>query len=343
MQSIPEGNHYSICMLLLPGFNSLAANAMIDPFRAANYIQGSSMYRWEWVTLDGDSVTASNGLQFDNISAYSKHMDNYDFVVVNASWTPEKYNHADLTGWLINHSRGGSALVGIDTGAFLLGYAGLLDGYRVTVHYEHIAAFIELFPKVEISEALYTFDRNRLSCCGGHAATDLALEIIRMNHGLELANASARYIFHDRLRSHTETQLSRNLEPVGYGVPAEVREAILLMERNLEEPLSLPEIAALSNTSQRQMERSFKQHTGISPIRYYLDVRLDRARGLLTQTEMTVVEIATACGFHSSESFSRAYRKRFNLSPTQDRSAGRIPFHFRSFPSHTGLHDGMEL
>ena len=335
----PSKNHYSICMLLVSGFNNLAANAFIDPFRAANYINGDALYRWDWVGLDQNVVTASNGLRSDVVSSYADHTDKYDFVVVNASWAPEKFNHPNLRDWLVNHSHQGSTTIGVDTGAFLLGYAGLLDGYRVTVHYEHIAAFSELFPHTEVSEALYTLDRNRLSCCGGHAASDLALEIIRINHGVDLANASARYIFHERLRSQAETQLSRALEPVGYGVPDEVREAIMLMERNLEEPLSVAEIAQLTNISQRHMERLFKNHTGISPIRYYIDVRLDRARGLLTQTEMTIVEIATACGFHSSESFSRAYRKRFNLSPTQDRSEGRIPFHFRSFPSHAGLLD----
>ncbi len=331
--------HYSIGMLLLPGFNSLAANAIVDPFRAANYLHGTPLYRWDWLAPTSSNVVASNGLSIENSSIYSDHPDKYDYVVVNASWTPEQYKIPLLLDWLINQSRRGSNLIGVDTGAFLFGYAGLLDGYRVTVHYEHMAAFSELFPKVELSEALYTFDRDRLSCCGGHAATDLALEVIRLNHSLDLANASARYIFHDRLRSPGENQLSGNMEPVGHAAPAHVREAILLMERNLEEPLDQPEIAQAIGISQRQLERVFKHHTGITPVKYYADVRLDRARGLLTQTEMSIVEIAAACGYRSAENFSRTYRKRFNLSPTQDRSEGRVPFHFRSFPSHAGLHE----
>ena len=326
-------------MLLLPGFNNLAANAFIDPFRAANYLHGNALYRWDWVGLDEKSVTASNGLRTEVAAGFRNHTGNYDYVVVNSSWAPELFNNANLRDWLTEHSLAGSFTIGVDTGSFLLGYAGLLDGYRVTVHYEHIAAFSELFPESEVSESLYTLDRGRLSCCGGLAATDLALEIIRSSLGIDLANAAARYIFHERLRSQVETQLSRTIEPVGYGIPNKLREAIALMERNLEEPLSMVEVSQLTGISQRQLERMFKAYTGISPLRYYIGVRLDRARGLLTQTEMSIVEIATACGFNSSESFSRAYRRRYELSPTMDRSEGRVPFHFRSYPSHAGLSD----
>lgn len=324
-------------MLLLPGFNNLAANALIDPFRAANYIHGDALYRWNWVGYDDNDVTASNGLTVCTDASYIDHDNRYDYIVINTSWTPENFDQSALRNWLTGHSENGSSLIGVDTGTFVLGFAGLLKGHQVTVHYEHIAAFIELFPESLVSESLYTIDGNLLTCCGGHAATDLSLEIIQTHHGIDLANASARYIFHERLRSQSETQLSPTLEPVGYGIPGEVREAISLMERNLEEPLEISEISNLVNLSQRQMERLFRKFTGITPIRYYVDVRLDRARGLVTQTQLTIVEIAAACGFYSSENFSRAYKKRFHLSPTRDRSDGRIPFQFRSFPSHGGF------
>ena len=216
-------------MLLIPGFNSLAANAFIDPFRAANYLGGQTSYRWDWLGIDGTSVVASNGLAMENVSPIVTINDNYDYLVVNASWTPEQYRQSHLVEWLNKQNRRGCALIGIDTGGFLLGYAGLLDGYAATVHYEHMAAFSELFPKVILSEALYTVDRDRLSSCGGQASADLALEIIRLNHGLDMANAAARYIFHDRLRGPAETQLSRNVEPVGHSVSRQVREAILIM------------------------------------------------------------------------------------------------------------------
>lgn len=337
METSSDEHCFSIGMLLLPGFNGLAAHAMIDPFRAANYLHGKPVYHWKWLSLDREPVIASNGLKISNTRCYSDCADKLDYVVINASWSPENYRSPALAGWLRKQASMGSILVAIDTGAFLLGYAGLIKGYRVTVHYEHIAAFRELFRDTVVSDTLYILDRDRLSCCGGQASADLGLEILYSNHGLDLANGAARYIFHERLRPQTEGQLSRKHEPVGHSIPPNLLDAIVLMERNLEEPLSLPEIARHAGLSSRQLERVFRIYTGMTPIRYYVDVRLDRARGLVTQTEMTMVEIASACGFRSAAHFSRAYKKRFTLAPMKDRFQGRIPFHFRSFPSHAGL------
>ena len=188
-----------------------------------------------------------------------------------------------------------------------------------------------------MGEEMFIVDGDRLTCCGGLAASDLALEIIRLQQGIELANASGRYIFHERLRDGDEGQLPGHQEPVGYAVPEKLREAIILMERNLEAPLQIGVIAKQVGVSQRQLDRMFNKHTGVSPVRYYLDVRLDRARGLITQTELPILTVAIACGFGSNAQFSRTYKNRFQISPSQDRVDGRVPFQFRSFPSHAGV------
>ncbi len=331
-------NTCTIAMLLLHGFNSTAANAFIDPFRAANYLRGEAIYRWPLLTGDGNPVTASNGMTVhadDELS--SLRASPPDFLVVNASWRPEQFQNPGLQNVLRRLAHNDCVLCGIDTGAFVLAYAGLLDGYRAAVHYEHIAAFRELFPDCGMGESLFVFDRDRLTCCGGLAAADMALEIIRLQQGLELANAAGRYIFHERLRPGDEGQLPEAREPVGYAAPLKLRNAIVVMERNLETPLKISEIADQLDLSQRQMERLFRTHTGVSPVRYYLDVRLDRARGLVTQTELPIGEVAVACGFGSAVQFTRTYKQRFGVPPSQDRIDGRVPFQFRSFPSHAGV------
>lgn len=321
-------------MLLLPNFNGMAAHAFIDPFRAANYLSRRLAYRWDLLSLKGGDVTASNGFSLGGTGAFADAGDGFDLVVINASWTPEEFSQPKLLGWLRRLARNRTTLCGIDTGAFILAHAGLLRGHRATVHYEHVAAFRELFPQIEIDESLFVSDRERMSCAGGVAAVDMALEIIRQQQGTDLANAAARYIFHDRLRAGREGQLSAKYEPVGYTVPERVRNAILHMERNIERPLRQAEIADRLGISQRQLERLFLKFTGMSPARYYLNVRLDNARGFVTQTEMSMSQIAYACGFGGAGQFSRAYRSRFGLPPGQDRVEGRIPFQFRSFPIH---------
>jgi transcriptional regulator GlxA family with amidase domain len=321
-------------VVILPKFNAMATVAFIDPFRAANYLSAKQLYTWRFLSLDAVPVVASNAVTIADTTAIDEAQEDFDFVVVSASWTPENHRNKHLFAWLRNCARRGSALGGIDTGIFILGFAGLLKGYRSTVHYEHVAAFKELFPENLISEDLFVIDQMRFSSCGGAACADLALEIIRTHQGINLANAAARYIFHDRLRSGAEQQNRSVREPVGYTAPQKLREAIVLMERSLEDPLQIPEIARAIGVSQRHMERTFHFNTGVSPVRYYLDLRLDRARGLVTQTDLSVLEISIASGFATPAQFAKAYKRRFSLTPTDDRIDGRIPFQFRSFPSH---------
>ncbi len=326
-----------IGLLLLPAFNSFALNAFIDPLRAANYLNGQPLYNWQLLSLDGPTVIASNGFSIGPTMPFDSVKDAFDFVVINASWTPERFQHRKLQIWLRDHASQGATLVGIDTGAFVLAFAGLLNGYRTAVHYDHMDSFWELFPDIELDERLYVFDNGRISCCGGAAALDVALEIIRLQHGMKMANRAARYIFHERLRAGDEQQLSTNHEPIGYAIPELLREAILLMEQHLVRPTPLPELARQVGISQRQLTRLFREHTGLTPKRYYLNTRLNRARSLLTQTELSIAEVADACGFKSAEHFTRMYSARFNIRPSQDRKEGRIPFQFRSYPSFTGL------
>lgn len=336
MRANPGATSCRIAVHILPSFNAMATMALLDPFRAANYLSAAPLYSWRLVALDAAPLTASNGVSVAETLALSQAPTAFDFVFVSASWTPERYRDPRIFDWLRRCARAGAALGGIDTGAFVLAFAGLVKERRVTVHYEHAAAFRELFPEIEVSDALFVIDGNRLTCCGGMAAGDLALEIIRMQHGIDLANASARYIFHDRLRSSAEAQSPRHHEPVGYAAPGKLREAIVLMERNLETPRPLSAIAAGCGLSQRHLERLFREHAGVTPSRYYMDVRLDRARGMITQTEMSVLQVSVACGFASPEYFARVYRKRFGLTPSRDRTEGRVPFQFRSYPAHAG-------
>ena len=336
-QSTPQRHStLRIGMLLLPDFNSLSANAFIDPFRAANYVQGLAWFEWDFLSIENTEVVASNTLPVKSGHRFSKE-DFYDFVVVNASFAPERFQNAPLKSWLRNQARQGTTLVGLDTGAFVLAFAGLMDGKQAVVHYEHTEAYRELFPDSDALHQLFVADQQCITCCGGLASADLALQIIRERLGFDVANAAAHYIFMDRLRPAEEDQLSRPHEPTGYSIPQLLREAILFMERNLEEPLGIAEISRHLQLSQRQLERLFQRYTKVSPKRYYLNLRLDRARSLITQTGLSLVEVAAICGFGSTNQLARAYKAKFNITPGKDRTEGRIPFQFRFAPRYSGL------
>ena len=334
---------YKIGVLLLDGFNAMAMHGFIDPFRSANYLQGQAIYEWSFLCVPSTQDSAAGGAShqvmarnqgcFSNLTPLSSE-DEFDLVVVNASWAVERHQTPSLMRWLRARAARGTTLVGIDTGAFVLAYAGLLDGRRAAVHYEHIASFRELFPYVGVVEDLYVMDNDIVTSCGGVASADLALAIIRLQQGTELANASGRYIFHERLRAGEEGQLPKDKEPLGFGISRKVRDVIIIMESALEQPVSIADLAAEVNISQRQLTRLFNLHTGVTPIKYYCDVRLDRARGLVTQTQLSMLDIAVACGFTSNAQFTRSYKARFGITPSSDRIEGRVPFQFRSFPSH---------
>ena len=107
------------------------------------------------------------------------------------------------------------------------------------------------------------------------------------------------------------------------------------MEQHLENAVPIATLAARTGLSHRQLDRLFRRYVGKSPVAYYRDIRLDRARSLVTQTDMPMSEISMASGFASQVHFSRAYRQRFGLAPRTDRVEGRIPFEFRAWPMHS--------
>ncbi|WFU05767.1 GlxA family transcriptional regulator (plasmid) [Rhizobium sp. CB3171] len=323
-----------LLILVTPSFNLAATTAFIDPFRAANYLEGDTRFRWVLASAAGGSCTASNGLSVDTESLRNIQNNAFDIVVISASWTPETGKTPPLMAALRRWSRAGSIIGGLDTGAFIMADAGLLSGRRATVHYEHIDALKELHGDVDVSEDIFVRDEKRFTCCGGIASADVALHIIRASSGDALANAAARYIFHPSLRPAGTPQNPANAEPLGSHVPNSIRQTIVVMEQHLENALSIPEIAEKVSISHRQLNRLFLRYVGKSPAIYYRDIRLDRARGLVTQTDMPMSEIAIASGFASQVHFSRAYRDRFGLSPRTDRVEGRIPFEFRAWPMH---------
>jgi len=324
----------SILVIVMPNFNLAATVGFIDPFRAANYLDGRTHFRWEVASIPGGAAVASNGMTVETKALSAVQDQSPNIVIVSSSWAPEAHGGPMLRAVLRRWARAGATLGALDTGAFILARLRLLTGRRATVHYEHLDAFKELHPDIKVSDQLFVFDGDRITCCGGGAAVDFALHIIRHARGETLANSAARYLFHERLRPQGARQNSFPVEPLGSTVPMTVRKAVQVMKEHLETALPIPHICQSIGISQRQLDRLFLRYVRQSPALYYRDIRLDRARGLVTQTEMSLSKVAVASGFSSQVHFSRAYRERFGIAPRRDRIEGRIPFEFRAWPLH---------
>ncbi|MBC6438037.1 MAG: GlxA family transcriptional regulator [Rhodobacteraceae bacterium] len=327
-----------IQVIVTPYFNAAATMGFIDPFRAANYLKGCALFRWTLLSEAGGAIPASNGVEIATapLAGLREGAGDVagDVLVISSSWEPEAHASARICAVLRTAARRQVPLCALDTGAFILARAGLLKGYSATVHYEHLDAFTELFPDTEVTDSLWVNDRGRITCCGGVAALDLALHMIRQKGGAALANAAGAYVFASPLRGAATPQYTHTAGPLGFSVPDRVRAAIRVMEANLEDPLPITALCGRIGLSHRQLDRLFARYVRKTPALYYRDMRLDRARGLVTQTGLPLSEVACASGFAGQAQFSRAYKERFGLSPGADRVQGRIPFEFRAWPMH---------
>jgi AraC family carnitine catabolism transcriptional activator len=298
----------------------LAFVSAVEPLRVANRMAGRELYRWSVVSRDGQSVPASNGMSLLVDQSIEEHA-RVSLVVVCAGFEPKKHYDARIRRWLTGLASQGADLGSIDTGAFFLGWAGLLDGFRATTHWESLDSFRETFPKAETENALFVVDRNRLTCAGGTAALDMMLHRISLQHGHRLAAAVSEQFIHDRIRSPEDHQRMTPLARQGINHPGLAR-ALSLMERNLEDPIDAGELAKRSGLSLRQIERLFRTQFNVSPHRYYMVLRLQRARALLQYGSLPILEIAVACGFASPAHFSRAYKAWAGKAPTEERRGG---------------------
>ena len=307
----------TIGFLLAPKYSMMAFVSALEPLRVANRLGGRELYRWEIVSRDGAPVAASNNLALVADHAIDRG-GRYSSVVVCSSFEPEASYDILVGQWLKGLDRAGVALGSIDTGSFLLAWAGLLDGYRATTHWESLDSFAEQFPRIDVGSGLFIIDRSRFTCAGGTAALDMMLHLIRLRHGHQLAAAVSEQFIHATIREPQERQRMDASQRQGVSRPGLGR-ALEMMENHLEELVGIDELSDAAGVSRRQLERLFHRHFRVSPQRYYLDLRLQRARALLRYTDLSVVEIAVACGFGSAAHFSRSYRAWAGNPPSADR------------------------
>lgn len=302
---------------LVPGFSMIAFAAAVEPLRLANRIAGHEIYRWETYSLDGHPVEASNGTT-TVVDGSICDVVSLPVLIVCGGIGSEHHQHTALAAKLRRLGSHGTALGAICTGSYVLAHAGLLDGYRATVHWENLPGFSEEFPHIEAMIELYTIDRNRLTCAGGTAAIDMMLSVISLHIGHDVAAGVAEQLLHHRIRSGNEGQRMDLRARLNISHP-KLLDAIREMEENLERPLSCADLADCVGLSPRQLERLFRKHLNSSPTRYYLSLRLDRAHFLLMQTSLSVLNVALACGFVSASHFSKCYREYFGWSPSDAR------------------------
>jgi AraC family carnitine catabolism transcriptional activator len=305
---------------LSPEFPIYALIPATEALRIANQNSGRTLFDWRLVSLDGAPVRAGNGMMVTPDSAATDGRSDFTTLIVCAGNQTTQYIDRKLLNWLRRLDRHGITLGALDTGTFALAAAGLMDGYRMTLHWEAIPVFREHYPELDVAEQIFVIDRNRITCAGGTAAIDMMLHLIAVAHGTTLAQIVANGMVHDRVRRGTDAQRTVLESPIGSLDPV-VMQAIRLMEDNLELPLGPDELAATVGLTSRRLERLFRRKLNDSPMRYYLKIRLQAARNLLFYSDVPIQDIALSCGFSGAEVFSRSFRSHFGQAPREFRSS----------------------
>jgi transcriptional regulator GlxA family with amidase domain len=304
--------------LLVPNLPMMALTSAIEPLRALNRLSRNPFYSWRLASLNGEPITASNGITLQTV-ALDDALANADYLITCAGLPIQKARERRYIAAIRRGAARGIAIGSLSSGTLLLARAGVLDGYRCTIHWEHIFSFRESFPDVNCTNKLYEIDRDRLTCSGGTAAMDMMLQLIAEHHGAGIAGAVANQFHHERIRDGREDQRG-GLQQVLAHLPETVRGAIRIMRDNIDEPVSLDRISRKVGIGTRQLERLFMRHAGTTPIRYYLRLRIERARELLIYTDRRVGDIAASCGFSATSHLATWYRRIFGTTPAEVRT-----------------------
>lgn len=317
VESVTAPRQSKYAFLTLPNYSLIALANAVEPLRMANRVAGQNLYEWSIASLDGRPVRASSGLDLTPTVALDKVLKP-DIVFVCGGVNVRDAVTPPLLTALRRLADRGTALGSLCTGGYALARAGLLDNYRATIHWENLSAVREEFPSVQISSQVFSIDRDRYTCSGGTAPLDLMLNLIQLKHGRRVSQQVSEQFLLERVRNDQDTQYIPLRAQLGASHRSLIKVA-QLMEENIEKPLSLDRIAKSTGLSRRQIERLFKRYLGCVPKRYYLEIRLRRARELLLQTAMPIMDITTSCGFQSPPHFSKCYRNQFGHPPSAER------------------------
>jgi len=321
-----DGPPRRFVFVLLDQFSLLSFASAIESLRIANRMSGKELYKWLLLSESGETVTCSSGTLIQ-VDCGFEEMRRADTVLVCAGIDVQRASTKKVLNWLRREARRGVKLGGLCTGSYTLAKAGLLDGKRATIHWENQDSFIEEFEDIELTKSVFVIDGNRFSTAGGTSSIDLMLKLIADDHGEELGNAVADQLIYSSIRTDQDTQ--RLSIPTRIGVRHPKLSAVIkMMEENIEEPISPSILSRDVGMSTRQLERLFRRYLNRSPKRYYMELRLQKARNLLMQTDMSVINVALACGFASPSHFSKCYRSHYSTTPYRERGtqAARLSF-----------------
>ncbi|WP_299686015.1 GlxA family transcriptional regulator [uncultured Tateyamaria sp.] len=307
-----------IGFLVFPGFPMACLTSVIEPLRAANEIAEADVFGWHLVSETGQRTVSSARVAFDPDMALADVPDLDILFLLGAPGSVFQMPRQS-DGALRRLDREGAVLGAISGGVFPLVRAGVMAGYRCSVHWCYETAFSSAFPEIEMTDDVITMDRRRYTVSGAASAFDLALRLIEDRLGADTAHEVACWFQHPTARGEGIRQ-NVPMRPVASpDLPDLVARAASLFADRIEDTISVAEVAERLHVTPRQIERAFKKATGHSPTHYYRAMRMKAARQLVLYSRDTTLSIAQAVGYSSATPLLTHYRAAFGVTPQEDR------------------------
>ena len=314
---------YNYGFVLVEDFSLLPMTSAIEAMRMANQLLGFTAYSWSIITHDGGAIKASDGLYIHADLDFNADLSKFNAIFVCAGINVDKRSSPALLSFLKLLGKKAELIIGsLCTGSYLLAQANLLHNTRCTISWDHMEMFREAFPSLKVENSLFIEENQIITCAGGTAALDLVMNIVYRDFSRDISNQICEVFLTERMRGEGEKQKIPLKASLGNSHEALI-DAIGIMEENTEELVDLNSIAEYVKISRRQLERLFKNNLQDTPSRYYLKIRLNKARRLLMQTNMSITDISISCGFSSTTLFSNSYRDFFGSPPGMDRKNNR--------------------
>ena len=318
---MPQNNPspFQVIILAVSGSTMMTMASVIDPLRAANRLAPTPPFEWQLVSTDGADIEFTGGLVFPVSGSFGGGAaSSGNMLIVVASFDHEKYVTPNLLARLRGALGNFDIVCGVEAGTWLLARAGLIDGKEVTTHWEDLENLQQAYPDADISDARFVIDGRLWTCGGASPAFDMMLHLIETQQSPQAALEVASVFVYDRLHSAQDKQPTTSLGILEHNEPI-LAAAIRMMEKNLDAPVTTAAIARRLGISVKTLETRFRQALQVTPGHYYLGLRLQFARKLVTDTRLGMQEIAIRTGFGSQSAFSRAFRTMFDQSPLEVR------------------------
>jgi len=301
-----------IRILVLPESSIMSVASIVDPLRAANRLSRQPIFDWKILSFNGEAVPLTCGIDIPVDGAFDE-IQRGNALIVLAGFSHQRH----ITSHGLNHLRRAVSqfdiIAAVEAGTWILAQAGIIKHHSVTTHWEDTENLAEAYPQLDVRTDRFVIDGNIWSCGGASPAMDMMLHYIRTVQNKSLALDVASVFIYSETVSATQSQPIISLGRINETQPR-LAMAINLMEANIEDPLSVTEIAKSSALSTRMLEKLMRKYLGTSPAAYYQRLRLQSARRLVLDTNLSIQDISIRCGFNSQAAFSRAFKRRYNCS-----------------------------